>query len=431
MKKQKEYYLNYDGGQIFFSIPSQWHVISNQDKPCPQPAGNIEDEINRALNSTIDSPPIEGLAKPGMDVVLLFDDYQRHTPVHLAIPRIMNRLNKAGVPDSRISAICATGTHPVATDEQLLARIGDEVSSRLNGRVSSHDAWSSDNIIIGRTRRGILVEVNRQVALADLIIGVGECMPHPAAGYGGGYKILMPGVASHRSVAEHHFGLMRNKNCRVNLLDGNPFWEEIIDAGRLSRLSFKLDFVMNEKRQVIKAFAGHPEAEQREAAGFAESLYLVKLPFRPDITITSASPLEIGVQSTKALHMAGMCTRSGGAIIWAAAQKQAGPIFPLIQEMASPLTANEIHRNFMAGMIPDHLKKFGVSYLMQIVSFKEASEKYNIIHVTEGLTPEQVQMMGMAYSSNLQNAIDRLAENMPKAEVAIFASGGNIIPEVQ
>ncbi|MGA3175403.1 MAG: lactate racemase domain-containing protein [Syntrophorhabdales bacterium] len=395
-----EYYVNYGDRQIYFTIPSGWTVITEGDRPSPPGTGDDKKEIGRALDHPFGSPRIEELAKPGMEVVLLFDDPQRPTPAHLAIPEMMDRLNRAGVPDERVTAICACGTHPVVSPEQLKAKVGDEAASRLSDRLFSHDAKSPDNVIIGRTHRGTLVEVNGRVAMADLIMGVGECMPHPSAGYGGGYKILMPGVSSWRAVAEHHFALIRNRNCTVNLLDGNPWWEEVVDAGRFSRLAFKLDLVMNEKKQVIKAFAGHPEAEQREAARFAESLYLVRMPHRADITITVA------------------------------AQKQAGPIMPLIKEMGSPQSAGEVHRDFVDGIIKDHLKPFGISFIMQIVHFKDFAERFRIVHVTEGLTPEQVAMMGMEYADDLQRAVDRLAERIPKADVAIFPSGGNVIPHV-
>jgi nickel-dependent lactate racemase len=366
-----------------------------------------------------------------MDVVLLFDDLQRPTPVHLALPEILNRLNRAGIPDDRISGICALGTHPIPTLDQLKIKVGQEIFSRLQGRIFPHNPHASDNVIIGKTHRGTVVEVNRYVAFADLIIGVGECMPHPVAGFGGGCKIIMPGVCSYRSVADHHFTWMRHRNSRVNFLDGNSFYEEIVDAGRIARLSFKLDFIMNEKKEVIRAFAGDPVKEHKEASQFATSLYLVPLQNLADVTITSAFPLEIGVQATKALTMAGFCTRSGGAIIWVAPQKEAGPIMPLIKEMGSPESAADFHRRLIQGDIPDHLKSFGISYIMQVVYFKELAEKFSVAHVTEGLSPEQVKMMKFSYASNIQEAIDQVSQKMPKADVAVFPSGGNIIPEVR
>jgi nickel-dependent lactate racemase len=366
-----------------------------------------------------------------MEVVLLFDDLQRPTPAHLALPEILNRLNRAGIPDNRISGICALGTHPTPTLDQLKIKVGEEVFTRLQDRISPHDPRASDNVIIGKTHRGTLVEINQRVAFADLIIGVGECMPHPIAGYGGGCKIIMPGVCSYRSVADHHFSWMRHRNSKVNLLDGNSFYEEIVDAGHLARLSFKLDLIMNEKKEVIRAFAGDPVAEHKEASNYSTSLYIIPLSKLADVTMISAFPLEVGVQATKSLVMAGFCTRSGGAIIWVAPQKEAGPIMPLIKEMASSESAGDFHRRLIQGDVPDHLRSFGISYIMQVVYFKEIADKFNIVHVTEGLSPEQVKMMNFSYASNIQDAIRQVSEKIPQADVALFPSGGNIIPEVR
>jgi nickel-dependent lactate racemase len=425
------YYINYEKQRKSFSLPKGWNLISSDDKPPVPGVVDPVQEIRRALDHPVGSPKIEELARPGMDVVLLFDDLQRPTPAHLALPEIMNRLNRAGIRDERIIGVCALGTHPIPTMEQLRKKMGEEAFSRLEGRVSAHDPHASDNAIIGKTHRGTVVEVNRYVAFADLIIGVGECMPHPCAGFGGGCKIIMPGVCSYRSVADHHFTWMRHRNSRVNYLDGNSFYEEIVDAGRIARLSFKLDFIINEKKEVIRAFAGDPVEEHREASQFATSLYLVPLQNLADVTITSAFPLEIGVQATKALTMAGFCTRSGGAIIWVAPQKEAGPIMPLIKEMGSPESAGDFHRRLLENKIPDHLRSFGISYIMQVVYFKELAEKFTVAHVTEGLSPEQVKMMKFSYSPDIQEAINQVSQKMPKADVAVFPSGGNIIPEVR
>lgn len=423
-------YVNYGGVRKSFSIPKGWELISAEDKPPIPPVNDPIQEIRRALDHPIGSPKIEDLARPGMEVVLLFDDLQRPTPAHLALPEIMDRLNRAGIPDGRMAGICAVGTHPMPALEQLRKKVGEKVFSRLGNNLFCHDPRATDNVIIGKTHRGVLVEVNRHVASADLIIGVGECMPHPISGYGGGCKIVMPGVCSYRSVADHHFSWMRHPNSKVNLLDKNFFHEEIVDAGRLARLTFKLDFIINEKREVIRAFAGDPVAEHREASSFAASLYTTSLPHLADVTITSAFPMEVGVQSTKALVMAKFCTRSGGTIVWVAPQKEAGPIMPLIQEMGSPETAGDFHRRLIEGNVPDHLRSFGISYIMQVVYFKELAEKFQVIHVTEGLSPEQVKMMNFTYSPDLQEAIQRASNSLPQASVVIFPSGGNSIPEV-
>lgn len=426
-----ELYVNYEGKKLPFSIPEGWDLISSQDRP---PVPGLPDplaEIRRALDEPIGSPRLEEVARPGMEVVVIFDDLQRPTPVHIALPEVMDRLNWAGVPDERIIGICALGTHPIPSLRQLRDKVGEEAFSRLEGRLFPHDPHAPDNVIVGRTHRGTLVEVNRYVASADLVIGIGECMPHPIAGFGGGCKIAMPGVCSYRSIADHHFTWMRHRDSRVNLLDGNPFYEEIVDAARLARLSFKLDLIVNDRKEVVKAFAGDPVAEHKEASRYATSLYLVPLPGLADVTITSAFPLEVGVQATKALAMARFCTRSGGAIVWVAPQKETGSILPLIREMGTPESADEFHRRLVQGDIPEHLKAFGISYIMQVVYFKELAERFTVVHVTEGLAADQVEMMGFTYQRDLQGAIDLLSERFPEAKVAVFPSGGNIIPAVR
>ena len=130
------HYVNYGEEKRQFSLPKSWNLISAEDKP---PIPGVTDpiqEIRRALDHPIGSPKIEELVRPGMDVVLLFDDLQRPTPVHLALPEILNRLNHAGIPDERITAICAIGTHPIPTLEQLKKKVGEEAFSRLQGRIS-------------------------------------------------------------------------------------------------------------------------------------------------------------------------------------------------------------------------------------------------------------------------------------------------------
>jgi lactate racemase len=424
------YYLNYEGGTIDFSLPSGWNVLTCQDCAAVPVVADVEKEIDRALDNPVGSPTLGELAQPGMNVVVLFDDVQRPTPSHLAFPHILDRLNSAGIPDERISGLCAMGTHPALTHEQLEKKAGKGTFDRLEGRIYNHDSRSDENILIGRTYRGTLVEVNRLVAQADLVVGIGECMPHPYSGFGGGCKIILPGVSSYRAVADHHYTWMRQRNSRLSLLRGNPFYEDIVEAGRLARLSFKLDFIMNEKHEVIRAFAGDPVEEHIKASEYAASLYLIPLPKRPDVVITSAAPLEIGVNAMKSLLNASFAVRTGGTIIWVASQKNAGPIMPLVEQMATKESANNYHHRLLRNDIPDHLKAFGISFIMMVVIFKELSEKFNVIHVAEALTKEQVSMMNFSYASNLDEAISETFKKMPKADVAIFPSGGSAIPGV-
>jgi lactate racemase len=424
------YYLNYSGSRIDFSLPSGWNVLSSKD--CAK-APLVEDtakEVERALDSPIGTLPLEQLARPGMKIALLFDDIQRATPSHVAIPAVLNRLNKAGVSDERITAICARGTHPSPSPEQINNKVGKEALPRLQGRIFIHDAQSPENVFVGKNRFGTAVEINKYVAEADLVIGIGTCMPHPYAGYSGGCKIIMPGVSSYRTIADHHYSWLRNKTCKLSVLEGNAWYDETVEIARLGGLAFKIDFLLNETNHVIRAFAGDPVEEHKAASEYGTSLYRVPVPKAADIVITSAAPLEIGVQATKSLLNARLAVKTGGTIIWAAAEKQAGPLMSLIEQMAAAKSANEYHQRLLAGNIPDAIKPFGISFFMLGVPFKEISEQYRVIHMTEGLTKEQVQLMNFEYAATLDEAIQMAYKSTPKADVTILPSGGTIIPVV-
>jgi nickel-dependent lactate racemase len=426
-----EYYLNHDGGKIHFSIPSDWNVLSSQDCAKAPVVEDITREIERALDHPIGIAPLEKLAQPGMKATVLFDDIQRPTPTALAVPAVLNRLNKAGIPDSRITAICARGTHPAPNPQQLERKVGKDVLNRLPGRVLIHDSQSPENIFVGRTSRGTVVEINRHVVEADLVIGIGTCMPHPYSGFSGGCKILLPGVCSYRTIGEHHYSWLRNKSCKLSVLDGNMWYEEEVEIARLGGLTLKLDFLMNELDQVIRAFWGDPVEEHREAAKHATSLYQVFLPKPADVVITDAAPLEPGVQASKSLLNARLAAKSGGTIIWVAAERNPGPLMALIEQMVTVKSANEYHRRLLKGDIPDAIKSFGISFFMLGVPFKEISEQYNVIHATEGLTREQVELMNFGYAATVQDAIEMVRKKIPRADVTILPSGGTIIPVVR
>jgi nickel-dependent lactate racemase len=241
----------------------------------------------------------------------------------------------------------------------------------------------------------------------------------------------MPGVCSYNTISAHHYSWLRNKDSQLNKLEGNPWYEESVEMARMGGLTYKLDFLLNENNQVIRAFFGDPVSAHRQGADHANSLYLVRLPKPADVVITSASPLEIGVQATKALLNARLAVKAGGVIIWVAAQKQAGPLMSLIEQMAAAKSANEYHRRLLQGDIPEAIRPFGISFFMLGVPFKELSEKYRVIHVTEGLTKEQVTLMNFEYAATIEEAIGMAREETPRASVTILPSGGTIIPSMQ
>lgn len=423
------YYVNYGDEKLYFTLPETWNVESIEAKEFLDVAHDPKKEILDALENPIKSKKIEELARYASEVAILFDDHHRITPCDLVLPHVLERLHKGGIPEERIRLICASGTHPAPNEEELRQKIGTEIYEAFKGRLFLHDPFG-EHVFVGRSKRGIPIEINKLVHDCDLIIGIGSCMPHPSSGYGGGYKIVMPGITSFETTEKHHMGFIRNRFSRVGILKGNPFFQEIKDIGEMIGLTFKIDVVTDERGRIVKVFAGHPYFEHLRACEYISTNHEVSIKGLSDITITSAHPLEIGVQATKALLLSQEVTKRGGTIIWIAPHKKAGSIGPLLEEMAKPISAGEYHKMFLQRGIPEHLKDLGVSYVMQIVHFKELAERFRVIHVTEGLKKEEVEKMGFIYAGSMEEAVDVAKTYYREARVLIFPSGGSVLPRI-
>lgn len=419
------------GEKIEFDVPSRWKIIYEKSIPPVPPAADRLREVRRALDSPIGSPKIEEIARPGMKTVVLFDDPTRFTPAHEAFPEVLSRLNKAGIRDEDISGICAMGTHPKPMEEFWKARMGEEAYSRLKPRIYNHDCDFSDNVVIGRTCHGSIVEVNPYVHEAELIIGIGTCVPHPFSGFGGGAKIIMPGVCSSRSTAEHHIKWAQNHKTKVGVMEGNPFLEEEIEFARMVGIDFKIDFVLNEKNETVSVFCGDVVDEHVEAAKACIRDYAGHIPRKADVTVVSSYPMEMGIQSLKALENAELTTKRGGVIIWVTHHDGLNKMPEFIEEIALPKSGKRYINELMEGIYPPKIVSMGISTLLIIGVMKNVVEKFShIINVTDGLSKEQVESMNMTYASTIGEAIDIVKSDLPEAEVVVLPTGGTILPIV-
>ncbi len=421
----------YSGRKIEFALPRGWNLLSDGQEikrvePCPDPIV----EIKRALDEPIGSPALEELAAHAGSAAILFDDLTRLTPAHLAFPEVLNRLNHAGIRDNRIAAVCARGTHASPDEEGLKKKIGNEAYGRLYPRVTSHDPRSRENVLVGRTSRGNPVEINPVAANADLVIGIGSCSPHSWAGFGGGSKIIMPGISSFHSIAVHHLTWLRNRHTEAGALPGNLFFEEANEIARLIGFRFKMDFLTTFRGEVIRVFCGDVVEEHAEAARACSAASALKVPRKSDVTISAAFPLERGNQSIKSLHNAADITKSGGHIIWVAPQPDRKDMTPFAQEVGTTLTANEYHRRLVEGQYPESLQAAGLSFMCTVVETKTFLDRFSITHVTDGLDPKFVESMGMKYAASMEEAIRLVEKDLPKADVTILPYGGMVLPRI-
>jgi nickel-dependent lactate racemase len=281
----------------------------------PDQVGAVRD----ALRQPIGSPPLRELVKSSDRVGIIFSDITRPTPNHLLLPVLRAELDH--VPDRQIVFFNATGTHRPNTDAELRGMLGDEIVDRY--RIVQNDANDRDSHVrVGTTTSGNDVWIHREFIECDARILTGFIEPHLFAGFSGGGKAILPGMALLETVLRNHNARnMDSPLARWGITDGNPVWEEIREAAAMVQPTFLLNVTLNRDQQITRVFAGDFDAAHVQGCAFVKDTAMVRVAEPFDIVIGSNSgyPLDLNVyQSVKGMSAAAQIIKEGGSIIIAA-----------------------------------------------------------------------------------------------------------------
>jgi nickel-dependent lactate racemase len=246
-----------------------------------------EDEIERALDAPVDAPSIPTLAAGKRKAAIAIDDITRPTNTAPLLRLLIDRLTQAGLSHDDVTIIVATGAHRRATPRDLELKVGRDLLGRV--RVISHDP-GGDLCATGVALGGVPVRINREFAAADLRMGIGAVMPHPFAGFSGGGKIVVPGLADLDVLARtHKFALMGFTSGSGNL--DNRFRGEMEQAVREIGLHWTVNIVVNSRRETAVVAAGDLVTAHRSAAAAAQRLGATAAPVGPlDALLLNAYP---------------------------------------------------------------------------------------------------------------------------------------------
>jgi nickel-dependent lactate racemase len=263
--------LWYDKKERELNFPTSWKVSL-----FPMKGGErrklTPDEMEKAFLHPIGTEPLHLLAEGKKEIVILFDDMARPTPVIEIIPHVLKELAKARVSDGQVRFICALGAHGAHTANDFRKKLGEELLDRFP--VYNHNPFDSC-AYIGKTSRGTPVSINAEVMACDLKIGIGSILPHSFSGFGGGGKILFPGVAHVDSITYNHGTLLQNHPERIGpgRIEGNIPRLDIEEAAKMAGLDFKVDAVLNLQGEIAGLFVGDPIMEHRKGAELAKEVY--------------------------------------------------------------------------------------------------------------------------------------------------------------
>ena len=289
----------------------------------PQPPRQQADQqtlVQAALEHPIASPRLCKLAKEKKSVLLITSDHTRPVPSRVTMPLYLQEIRKEN-PDIQITILIATGMHRPTTKAELRAKLGDDIVDRET--IVVHEAEKSEDMACF----GILPSqgelwLNKLVKESDLVIAEGLVEPHFFAGFSGGRKSILPGVAAKQTVLyNHNAAFIQSPLARQGNLEGNPIHRDMLFAAQMARLAFVLNVLIDAEKRVIAAFAGDTEAAHLAGCKLCRELTQVPC-MEADIAITSNGgyPLDQNVyQSVKGMTAAETCVREGGVIILCAA----------------------------------------------------------------------------------------------------------------
>lgn len=419
----KHWVLRGDGREYFELAPGM-EVICDHLPAEASPEGSVAETVAESLARPIGASPIEKELDPSSKVVILIDDKTRPTPQKEILPVVLEKIRGAGVPADRVDIIVALGTHFPMTEEEIRERVGEEIAGTY--RIRNHDSSAPDQVKICELADGFPVKVNPTFASADVRIGISSVLPHPFNGFGGGPKIVMPGVVDYDAIRYHHATTMP-KGGVVGNTTSNLFHDETARIGLASGLDLSINCVLNSREEVVEVVSGHVLEAYRVAIDKVRSAYGVSMSEDADLAILSGYPYNMFPHVLKPIPMAFLASKRGGQAILVA-DVPAGipePILDLIESVRQrdPL---EMLGEYAKGelVIPGapidmNLSFPGLAMCMGVL---------NVTMVSNDITPEEAGKLGFGHAPTVQDALDLLPEEVKQAKVAIFPAGGISLP---
>ncbi len=304
------YSLRYGRSEAHLEIDDR--LLRAQLRPAEVPGlADVTAAVRASLSHPTGTPPLSEMLDGKHSALILTVDHTRPSPAPLLLP-LLDVLHQARV---RPTLCVATGRHRQMTPEELQRHFTPEVLARV--RLVQHDPFAEGAFEnLGRTGRGTGVVVNREVLKHDIVLGVGTIEPSYLAGFSGGRKLIMPGVAHHRSIDANHF-LLTDPATRIGVLDGNPLSEDCGEFAARVPFHFICYSVVGPNDEIVGVFAGDPVAAHRLGCGMSRAIYEVA-PVRAGIVVTTVGgyPYDCDlVQGKKGVVPAAALVEEGGAIV--------------------------------------------------------------------------------------------------------------------
>ncbi len=314
-------YFAYGRSNRTIHLPDQLEIVRIVPKKQPK-TGTNESIVRDALNNPRGTPKLPEILKKDALTLVIIPDKTRNARTDIVLPLLLNEIQKAGIRKKNIRFLFANGNHTGMSPSEKGNIMGAAVLR--NGSFQEHDSRRSMVDFLGETTRGVPVRVNRLVQEAEYVIVVGTIVHHYFAGFGGGPKMIVPGVAACETITKNHKLAVMDEtstlhpNCRPGNVAGNPVYEDIEEAYRMVRVDFSVQVVLDEAHNIQAAFAGDTLQAHRAGRKIIETMNRVSIPKKYDCVIVGGGgfPKDSNlIQAHKAVYNAFQAVKPGGGLI--------------------------------------------------------------------------------------------------------------------
>ena len=414
--------LKYGRKNLEFEIESS-RVLdilkANEKEGLADPMSAVEDSLKDSIGS---APLAELLQLREINkLVIIVNDVTRFTPYNYMLPPLLKIIAEAGIKKEQVTFVIATGVHSAHSAEQNREIFGREIDSSYNFIHHNCDQNLAD---LGKLSTGNQLKINKKVAESDFVITTGVILPHYMAGFSGGRKSILPGVAGRDSIENNH-AMMVEVIEEQPALENNPISREMFEAAEMLGVDYILNVVTNSEREIVKVVAGDYRQAWEAGIDISAEMYHLNLAEKADAAVVSSGgfPRDINIyQAQKALDHADHAVKKGGTIIWVAECSEGygeERFEKWMNEAQKPEdNVGRIKEKFLIG---GH-KAFAIS--------KVAAEKEIIL--ISSLTKERTENIFASKMENIQKAVDFLKEKHgADYSVYIMPQGSLTVPVVK
>lgn len=423
------------------TVPDTWTVVFPE--PAIEPVRKEKSEaaiVDEAMNNPAGAKPIHTNQLTGRKIVIVVDDNTRPTPAHKFFHLIIDALMAASASRNNIVVIPALGIHTPMTERDMAEKLGHTNLSNIAWE--NHNAFDpSSNAFFGETSRGTPVYLNRHLQDADYIVLVGLVEPHLMAGFGGGMKNILPGLAAAETIGKHH-EILTEPPYRANRVgmppDYNSFRRDLEEAREMIDGDiFCINVVLDQQHAITACFAGDPIKAHREGVGYCARHFGLEMSDRVDGIIVNAHPMTINFkQSMKCVGNSLPALKPGGTVMGFLQADKGLDDIPMPKPSPLPLGAvkmilRTIGPSKVYGFLNrvkrgmDIEEKFLYYYTMQLI------REYDVFLYVPSLTKEELHALSFfkGFTDDPQAVIRQGIKKIgEKATVGFFPEGGATFP---